>query len=155
MTRKLLMEVRLRDFTRGPGTTFRYVYDMGDNWVHTVCLEQSLELEPAPKVARCVEGARARPPEDVGGPSGGGETVSFWSGGERRSDVRAFRQPGTLTLFRFNHQRLAAALQSRRSATSRPLRRSWHGSPRQPFESARPAFALRLNLKGGPLTERP
>jgi hypothetical protein len=43
---------------------------MGDNWVHTVCLEQSLELERAPKVARCVEGARARPPEDVGGPGG-------------------------------------------------------------------------------------
>jgi hypothetical protein len=64
------MEVRLRDFTREPGTTFRYVYDMGDNWVHTVCLEQSLELAPAPKVACCTEGARARPPEDVGGPSG-------------------------------------------------------------------------------------
>jgi hypothetical protein len=46
------MEVRLRDFTREPGTTFRYVYDMGDNWVHTVCLEQSLEHESAPKVAR-------------------------------------------------------------------------------------------------------
>jgi hypothetical protein len=64
------MEVRLRDFTREPGTEFRYVYDMGDNWVHTVCLEQFLELEPAPKGARCVEGARARPLEDVGGPSG-------------------------------------------------------------------------------------
>ena len=35
--------VRLRDFTREPGTVFRYVYDMGDNWVHTVCLENSLE----------------------------------------------------------------------------------------------------------------
>jgi hypothetical protein len=64
------MEVRLRDFTREPGTVFRYVYDMGDNWIHTVRLENSLELEPAPKVARCVEGARARPPEDVGGVSG-------------------------------------------------------------------------------------
>ena len=32
------MDVRLRDFTREPGTTFRYVYDMGDNWVHTVVL---------------------------------------------------------------------------------------------------------------------
>jgi len=64
------MEVRLRDFTREPGMTFCYVYDMGDNWVHTVCLEKHLEVEPAPKMARCVEGARARPPEDVGGPSG-------------------------------------------------------------------------------------
>lgn len=64
------MEVRLRDFTRQPGTTFRYVYDMGDNWVHTVCLEKHLELESAPKGARCIEGARARQPEDVGGPNG-------------------------------------------------------------------------------------
>jgi len=64
------MEVRLRDFTREPGTFFRYVYDMGDNWVHTVCLEKHVSLEPALKVARCVEGARARPPEDIGGPSG-------------------------------------------------------------------------------------
>jgi hypothetical protein len=64
------MEVRLLDFTGKPGTTFRYIYDMGDNWVHTVCLEKHFGLEPAPKVARCVEGGRARPPEDVGGPSG-------------------------------------------------------------------------------------
>jgi hypothetical protein len=27
------MEVRLRNFTRESGTMFRYVYDMGDNWV--------------------------------------------------------------------------------------------------------------------------
>jgi Plasmid pRiA4b ORF-3-like protein len=64
------MDVRLRNFTRQPGTTFSYVYDMGDNWVHTVCLEKHVAVEPAPKSARCLEGARARPPEDVGGPSG-------------------------------------------------------------------------------------
>jgi hypothetical protein len=64
------MGVRLRDFTREPGTTFSYVYDMGDNWIHTVCLEKHVAIDSAPKVARCTEGARARPPEDVGGPSG-------------------------------------------------------------------------------------
>ena len=64
------MDVRLRDFTREPRTTFSYVYDMGDNWVHTVCLEKHVAIDPAPKVARCIEGARARPPENVGGPSG-------------------------------------------------------------------------------------
>jgi pRiA4b ORF-3-like protein len=64
------MEVRLRDFTREPGTRFSYVYDMGDNWVHTVCLEKRVALELAPKLATCTGGARARPPEDVGGPSG-------------------------------------------------------------------------------------
>ena len=64
------MDVRLRDFTREPGTIFRYVYDMGDNWEHTVFLEKHVAIEPVPKNARCLEGARARPPEDVGGPSG-------------------------------------------------------------------------------------
>ena len=64
------MDVRLRDFSREPGTTFSYVYDMGDNWVHTVYLEKHVALKRAPKTARCLEGARARPPEDVGGPSG-------------------------------------------------------------------------------------
>jgi hypothetical protein len=64
------MDVRLRDFTREPGTIFRYVYDMGDNWEHTVCLEKHVAIDSAPKVAKCTEGARARPPEDVGGPSG-------------------------------------------------------------------------------------
>jgi hypothetical protein len=38
--------------------------------VHTVTLERHLAVEPAAKAARCLEGARARPPEDVGGPSG-------------------------------------------------------------------------------------
>ena len=32
--------------------------------------EQLLVVEPAPRGARCVDGARARPPEDVGGPHG-------------------------------------------------------------------------------------
>src|SRR5438876_1694992 len=52
------MDVRLRDFTREPGTIFRYVYDMGDNWEHTVCLEKHVAIDSAPKVAKCTEGAR-------------------------------------------------------------------------------------------------
>jgi hypothetical protein len=43
---------------------------MGDNWEHMVFLEKHLALDPVPKVATCLEGARARPPEDVGGVSG-------------------------------------------------------------------------------------
>lgn len=63
-------EVRLCDFGRAPGTTFTYLYDFGDNWHHVVEIEQHLALDPLPKVATCVDGARARPPEDVGGVSG-------------------------------------------------------------------------------------
>ena len=63
-------EVRLRDFSRKPGTSFVYVYDYGDNWRHTVTLEKLVAEKPAPKTATCIEGARCCPPEDVGGPTG-------------------------------------------------------------------------------------
>ena len=59
-------EVSLRDF-RDLGTTFAYIYDFGDNWHHTVEIEKFLALDEPPKQVSCVDGARARPPEDVGG----------------------------------------------------------------------------------------
>ena len=59
-------EVRLSDF-EGPGTVFVYIYDFGDDWHHTVEIEELLALEAAPKQAGCIAGAGARPPEDVGG----------------------------------------------------------------------------------------
>ena len=62
-------EVRLRDF-REPGVVFTYVYDFGDNWRHTVEIEKFLALDEPSRQAACVAGARARPPEDVGGTSG-------------------------------------------------------------------------------------
>jgi len=62
-------QVCLRDF-RDPGTTFTYIYDFGDNWHHTLELEAFLSLDVAPKQASCIDGARARPPEDVGGVPG-------------------------------------------------------------------------------------
>src|SRR5271169_3728345 len=61
-------EVTLRDF--GRGVRFTYAYDFGDNWRHTVEIEELLALDIEPKLATCVDGARARPPEDVGGVSG-------------------------------------------------------------------------------------
>src|SRR3954453_12000932 len=63
-------EVRLRDFDREPGATFTYLYDFGDDWHHTVEIEKLLACDVPPKVAACIGGARARPPEDVGGVGG-------------------------------------------------------------------------------------
>jgi hypothetical protein len=63
-------EVRLRDFDREPGTTFTYLYDFGDDWHHTVEIEKLLACDVPRKVAACIAGARARPPEDVGGVGG-------------------------------------------------------------------------------------
>jgi hypothetical protein len=62
-------EVCLRDFG-GMGTSFIYVYDFGDDWNHTVEIEKLLALESAPRHGSCIDGAHARPPEDVGGPPG-------------------------------------------------------------------------------------
>jgi len=50
----------------------RYRYDFGDDWEHTLEFEDVLPNDGAP-YPRCVAGAGACPPEDVGGPHGYGE----------------------------------------------------------------------------------
>lgn len=47
-----------------------YNYDFGDGWEHQVRLEAIVQPEPRRKYPRCLDGARACPPEDVGGVSG-------------------------------------------------------------------------------------
>jgi Plasmid pRiA4b ORF-3-like protein len=44
-----------------------YEYDFGDSWQHEIVLERTLEPEPKVKYPRCLDGARACPPEDTGG----------------------------------------------------------------------------------------
>ena len=63
-------EVRLLDFGYSGRVAFVYEYDFGDGWEHSVEFEETLVIEPVPRVARCIDGARARPPEDVGGVDG-------------------------------------------------------------------------------------
>jgi hypothetical protein len=60
---------RLRDFLCDEGEMFGYQYDFGDNWEHDVVVER---IVTGAKVtdARRLEGERACPPEDVGGPPG-------------------------------------------------------------------------------------
>lgn len=47
-----------------------YDYDFGDNWEHTIKLEKILEKQPDTKYPVCIDGERACPPEDCGGPWG-------------------------------------------------------------------------------------
>lgn len=61
--------IRLQDFAK-VGTLFGYLYDFGDDWHHIIGVEDLLALDVPPKKATCVDGAGARPPEDVGGMPG-------------------------------------------------------------------------------------
>jgi len=60
---------RVSDLVELHGTKLRmeYEYDFGDSWLHTVDLEKVVESEPGSKYPRCLDGACACPPEDVGG----------------------------------------------------------------------------------------
>lgn len=44
-----------------------YIYDFGDNWEHTIELEEILPRDKDVEYPRCIAGKRACPPEDCGG----------------------------------------------------------------------------------------
>jgi hypothetical protein len=46
---------------------FEYEYDFGDSWEHEVLFEGCVRAERSQGCPLCLEGARACPPEDVGG----------------------------------------------------------------------------------------
>jgi hypothetical protein len=51
----------------GKNAPFVYEYDFGDSWQHSIQFERAVEREPKTRYPRCIEGARACPPEDCGG----------------------------------------------------------------------------------------
>ncbi|WP_245676602.1 plasmid pRiA4b ORF-3 family protein [Devosia elaeis] len=48
-------------------TRFTYTYDFGDDWRHSVVVEEVVAADPMVDYPRFVDGARRAPPEDVGG----------------------------------------------------------------------------------------
>lgn len=67
----LLLEhlTRLADVLDGK-RKFRYWYDFGDDWWHTVSIEKRLPPDPAAPPAQLLAGELACPPEDCGGVPG-------------------------------------------------------------------------------------
>jgi hypothetical protein len=53
-----------------PGTSIRYVHDFGDNWIHEILVEKVMVPEEPSMAPVCLEGRRAGPPDDCGGPLG-------------------------------------------------------------------------------------
>jgi len=54
----------------GVGLTLTYEYDFGDGWRHEIRIEEVRDHSAEEPLPRCLEGANACPPEDVGGPPG-------------------------------------------------------------------------------------
>ncbi len=50
--------------------TFKYLYDFGDGWEHTVKIERIGTADPGTVYPRLLEAEGQCPPEDVGGPPG-------------------------------------------------------------------------------------
>jgi hypothetical protein len=49
-------------------SSFVYEYDFGDSWEHRIIVEKILDPDPlAVRLAQCLDGARACPPDDCGG----------------------------------------------------------------------------------------
>jgi hypothetical protein len=63
-------KVRLEQIVTGKGQCLIYEYDLGDSWEHFLTVQQVLPLDKDKPPVRCLAGARACPPEDVGGIGG-------------------------------------------------------------------------------------
>ena len=79
--------VRLDQVLRVPGDQLTYLYDFGDGWEHRVTLESVAPITPDGREPRCLGGARACPPEDVGGVGGYSEIARWLRAGAPAGDV--------------------------------------------------------------------
>jgi hypothetical protein len=62
--------VSLGQVARRKGARLLYVYDFGDDWQHAIVVEDIVTREPGRVYPVCLDGRRAGPPEDCGGPFG-------------------------------------------------------------------------------------
>jgi len=60
-------KVKLGDVVSEVGDRLFYVYDLGDDWRHEICVEQVVTDEKCSRLPHCLAGQRACPPEDCGG----------------------------------------------------------------------------------------
>ena len=75
--------------------TFKYVYDFGDDWRHTVKLEALAAPEPQATYPRLLSAKGRCPPEDVGGPWGYAEYLEAMAdpNHERHGEMLEWRGP--------------------------------------------------------------
>ena len=62
--------VKLGQVITVKGSAFEYEYDFGDGWIHNLIVEDISEPVTGAMYPICLDGERACPPEDCGGPYG-------------------------------------------------------------------------------------
>ncbi|KRE62947.1 plasmid pRiA4b ORF-3 family protein [Nostocoides sp. Soil756] len=82
-------EARIDQVLRDPGDRMLYLYDFGDGWEHRLTLESVSPLTPETRQPACLAGARACPPEDVGGIHGHHELAVWLRAGASADAVPA------------------------------------------------------------------
>lgn len=72
-----------------------YEYDFGDGWRHEILFEGFPPIDPKAKIPLCLEGERACPPEDCGGPWGYGDYLAAIadSENEQHEELLEWRGP--------------------------------------------------------------
>ena len=91
-------EIMLADLRFRLRQRILYEYDFGDLWVHVIRIEARLERQDRKFYPICVGGARAGPPEDIGGPEGYAafvERLGFgkfapWFGGDDDDEIDGY-----------------------------------------------------------------
>lgn len=68
--------VRLNGVAK-PNAKFSYIYDFGDNWIHEINIESEIQGSSVNRIAQCIQGANACPPEDCGGVFGYSNMLSI------------------------------------------------------------------------------
>jgi hypothetical protein len=105
--------MRLSDLVEQGELDFVYEYDFGDCWRHLIEIEHTLPAEDKVLYPRCLDGRRACPPEDCGGPYGYNELLDELASRDRGEEVDEERlawlgdfQPEAFNLELINHDLL-------------------------------------------------
>ena len=106
------------------GFVFGYTYDFGDGWEHDIELTSIGIRQPGIEYPRVVDGGRACPPEDVGGPDGYADFLTVIRGrrSRRRTELLEWAG-GDFDPEEFNLDATNEAMAITRSPWNRPLTR--------------------------------
>jgi len=108
---------------------FTYEYDFGDGWTHDIIIERAEVVAELLPDQICLEGRRACPPEDCGGPYGYANLVEALSNpkhpgyAEQREWVGSHWHPDAFDLDAVNKQLGPLAARWRPKGTARPRAR--------------------------------